>query len=133
MDGYTYAVGSQEERCFITLNYVEDFSEKNLAYQTSDWKQWIWWTNQEHWTYQWGIDMDFDVCAWPGRNLHDLCMAGFFTSVFWRDWCIMCCASRKSVQHIDIQMRMNILESFNTDSITKSNDLIGRCLVASLY
>ena len=30
MDGYTYAVGSQEERCFITLNYVEDFSKKKI-------------------------------------------------------------------------------------------------------
>ena len=49
------------------------FFKKNLAYQTSDWKQWIWWSNKEHWTYQWGIDMDFDVCAWPGRNRHDWC------------------------------------------------------------
>ena len=29
MDGYTYAVGSQEERCFITLNYVEYLKKKS--------------------------------------------------------------------------------------------------------
>ena len=85
MDGYTYAVGSQEERCFITLNYVEDFFKKLQPTRPQI-------ENNEFGELPKSIELISEVLIWILMCAHDQGetgmtgvkekMAGFFTSVF---------------------------------------------------